>query len=91
MAAGNDLKDRLRSHLLEIVRERDPYLATAGHFYVQHYIRDQLQQWGTVETHSFSHRGLTHTNLVLNLPAQRKFALQPPMIMGAHYDAVPGT
>jgi len=91
MAAGNDLKDRLRSHLLEIVRERDPYLATAGHFYVQHYIRDQLQQWGTVETHTFSHRGLTHTNLVLNLPAQPKFAHQPPMIMGAHYDAVPGT
>lgn len=91
MVERNDLKDRLRSHLLEIVRERDPYLATAGHFYVQHYIRDQLQQWGTVETHTFSHRGLTHTNLVLNLPAQPKFAHQPPMIMGAHYDAVPGT
>jgi Zn-dependent M28 family amino/carboxypeptidase len=89
--AGNHLKDRLRSHLLEIVRERDPYLATAGHFYVQQYIHDQLQQWGTVENHTFSHRGLTHTNLVLNLPAQPKFAHHPPMIMGAHYDAVPGT
>lgn len=91
MMAENDLEDRVRSHLLEIVRERDPYLATAGHFYVQQYIHDQLQQWGTVENHTFSHRGLTHTNLVLNLPAQPQFADRPPMIMGAHYDAVPGT
>ncbi|MBD2022468.1 peptidase M28, partial [Leptolyngbya sp. FACHB-36] len=41
-----ELKDRLRSHLREIVRERDVYLATAGHFYVQQYIRQQLSQWG---------------------------------------------
>ncbi|MEX0267791.1 M20/M25/M40 family metallo-hydrolase [Leptolyngbyaceae cyanobacterium UHCC 1019] len=91
MAERTDLKDRVRSHLLEIVRERDPYLATAGHFYVQQYIHDQLQQWGTVENHTFRDRGLTHTNFVLNLPAQPQFAHQPPIIIGAHYDAVPGT
>jgi Zn-dependent M28 family amino/carboxypeptidase len=86
-----DLKQRLRSHLLEIVRERDPYLATAGHFYVQHYIHKQLQQWGTVTKHTFSHGGLTHTNLVVDLPAQPQFAHQPLLVIGAHYDAVPGT
>jgi hypothetical protein len=37
-----DLKNRLRSHLLEIVRERDPYLSTQGHFYVQTYIQQTL-------------------------------------------------
>ncbi len=28
------LRERLRSHLQEIIRERDVYLATEGHFYV---------------------------------------------------------
>ncbi len=88
-----DLKERLHTHLTQIVRDRDPYLASAGHFYVQQYIRQQLEQWGTVETHEFQVRGKTHQNLVLNLPAQssegkRKSA---PILIGAHYDAVPGT
>ncbi len=88
-----DLKERLHAHLTQIVRDRDPYLASAGHFYVQQYIRQQLEQWGTVETHEFQVRGKTHQNLVLNLPAQssegkRKSA---PILIGAHYDAVPGT
>ena len=83
------LKERLRSHLLHLVRERDPYLATAGHFYVQQYIRDQLGQWGEVETHDFPRQQRTHTNLILNLPG--KHAAAPPILLGAHYDAVPGT
>ncbi len=85
-----ELKERLRSHLLQIVRERDPYLATEGHFYVQHYIHNQLQQWGKVEVHAFTYQQRTHTNLVLNLPA-RNTSTQPPILIGAHYDAVPGT
>ncbi|MBW4573680.1 MAG: M20/M25/M40 family metallo-hydrolase [Aphanothece sp. CMT-3BRIN-NPC111] len=85
-----DLKERLHTHLTQIVRDRDPYLAAAGHFYVQQYIRQQLEQWGTVETHEFQVRGKTHHNLILNLPFLNKGGL-PPILIGAHYDAVPGT
>ncbi|MGF1481880.1 MAG: M28 family peptidase [Cyanophyceae cyanobacterium] len=83
------LEARLHSHLIEIVRERDPYLASAGHFYVQQYVRQQLQQWGTVATHDFEVRGKTHTNLILDLPGSNQKL--PPILIGAHYDAVPGT
>jgi Zn-dependent M28 family amino/carboxypeptidase len=86
-----DLKEALRSHLTHVARERDPYLATQGHFYVQQYIQRQLEQWGTVETHEFKIKARTHTNLILNLPAQPGRGNNPPILIGAHYDAVPGT
>jgi Zn-dependent M28 family amino/carboxypeptidase len=92
-----DLKKRLHSHLIQIVRDRNPYLASEGHFYVQQYIREQLGQWGTVETDDFAVRGRIHHNLILDLPP-----LNPPLgkggkqdnlpiIIGAHYDTVPDT
>lgn len=86
-------KENLREHLLHLVRDRDPYFATQGHFYVQQYIRQELGQWGTVETHEFSHNGKTHQNLILNLPPKDevKKSPLPPILIGAHYDAVPGT
>ncbi|NER23748.1 MAG: M20/M25/M40 family metallo-hydrolase [Symploca sp. SIO1C2] len=95
-----DLKEHLYQHLTQIVRDRDPYLNTGGHFFVQQYIRQQLQQWGTVETHEFRVQRKTYKNLILNLPpqesSQRKIANQrkrksPPILIGAHYDAVPGS
>lgn len=99
-----NLKERLHTHLTQIVRDRDPYLASAGHFYVQQYICQQLEQWGTVETHEFRVRGKTHQNLILNLPAHSpetkgkvlkparwSQGQLPPILIGAHYDAVPGT
>jgi hypothetical protein len=52
-----DLLERLHEHLREIVRDRDPYLASGGHFYVQQYIRQQLAEWGTVESYEFQVRG----------------------------------
>ncbi len=89
-----DLKERLRSHLIELARERDPYFATQGHFYVQQYIRQQLAAWGTVEHHDFAVNGRSHRNWILNLAAakhQNKPQDRPPILIGAHYDAVPGT
>ena len=88
-----DLKERLHTHLGQLVRDRDPYLASAGHFYVQQYIRQQLEQWGTVEIHEFQVRGKIHQNLILNLPplSQEGKRGLPPILIGAHYDAVPGT
>lgn len=92
-----DLKEQLHEHLTHIVRDRDPYLSTSGHFYVKQYIREQFQQWGIVETHEFIIRGQTHQNLILNLPpinsplAKGGQGGSPPILIGAHYDAVPGT
>jgi len=88
-----DLKERLHSHLIQIVRDRNPYLASEGHFYVQQYIREQLGQWGTVEIDDFSVRGRIHHNFILDLPPSEKASKQglSPILIGAHYDTVPGT
>jgi Zn-dependent M28 family amino/carboxypeptidase len=88
-----EVEIRLRSHLQEIARERDPYLATAGHFYVQKYIEQELQQYGSVTRHEFTYtpKGRLHQNLVLNLPAKPGRESQPLIVVGAHYDGVPGT
>ncbi|MDJ0717362.1 MAG: M20/M25/M40 family metallo-hydrolase [Prochloraceae cyanobacterium] len=86
------LKQRLYKHLIEIVRDRDPYMASGGHFFVQQYIREQFQQWGKVETHEFKIGQTTHKNIILNLPPVSETANNKPLILiGAHYDAVPGT
>jgi len=84
------LRHNLQQHLTQIVRERDPYLASGGHFLVREYIRKSLVQWGDVETHEFEHQGKTHQNLILNLNTDSNSNL-PPILIGAHYDAVPGT
>lgn len=89
------LKQRLTLHLQQVARERDPYLATAGHFYVQHYIQQQLDQWGSVERYGFEFRGRRHYNLMLDLPSSAGSTstgstLKAPLLIGAHYDAVPG-
>lgn len=91
--ANLDLKERLHDHLTHIVRDRDPYISSAGHFYVQQYIREQFQQWGTVETHEFTVRGKIHQNLILNLPPahQEGKGRSAPILIGAHYDGVPGS
>ncbi len=88
-----NLKERLENHLREIARERDPYMASAGHFFVQEYIREELSQWGSVEIHTFPVRGKSCENLILNLPNQVSNQKQdlPPILIGAHYDGVPGT
>ncbi|MBD2297483.1 M28 family peptidase [Nostoc sp. FACHB-190] len=86
-----NLQEQLQIHLSEIARERDPFLATAGHFFVQEYIRQQFSQWGSVEIHTFKVNGKSCNNLILNLSAEGKHQNLPPILMGAHYDAVPGT
>ena len=85
-----ELKQRLHNHLTQIVRERDPYLNSGGHFLVREYIRESLIQWGEVETHEFEFNGKTHQNLILNLNSASNSNF-PPILIGAHYDAVPGT
>ncbi len=95
-----NLKERLHSHLIQIVRDRNPYLASAGHFYVQQYIREQFAQWGIVEIDDFAVRGRIHHNLILDLPplsrplakaGKQEKKQERPIVIGAHYDTVPGT
>ena len=50
MSAPIHLQQNLRSRLLEIVRERDPYFATQGHFYVETYLRETLSHdWNSAQ------------------------------------------
>lgn len=84
------VKKNLYHHLTQIARERDPYVASGGHFLVREYIRQQFSQWGMVETHEFKVKEKIHQNLILNLTAATPSNL-PPILIGAHYDAVPGT
>ena len=91
-----ELKERLHSHLIQIVRDRNPYFASEGHFYVQQYIREQLSQWGSVEIDDFAVRGRIHHNLILDLPPLspplgKGGKQEKPIVIGAHYDTVPGT
>jgi aminopeptidase YwaD len=88
---SDDLKQALSQHLQQLCRERDPFLATAGHFYVQQYVRQQWAQWGTVEPHAFEFRGQQHQNWILNLAAKKPALALPPILIGSHFDTVPGS
>lgn len=82
------VKERLVAHLKELIRERDPYIATQGHHYVQHYISTQFDQWGKTHAMRFEDKGREYYNLCLDLPGQQALA---PVVVGAHYDTVPGS
>ena len=84
------LTAKLYNHLHQIARERDPYVASGGHFFVKQYLKEELSQWGEVTTHDFQLKGNYHQNLILNFPANNERNL-PPILIGAHYDGVPGT
>lgn len=84
------VRARLSAHLQHLVGDRDPYLAAGGHRLAEQYIQSTLATWGTVSHHTFDVRGREHRNWILPLSAT---ATRPaaPLIIGAHYDAVPGT
>ena len=88
-----NLTAKLQNHLNQIVRDRNPYLASGGHFYVRQYIFQQLSQWGNVEIDEFEVRSKKYHNLVLNLPSFTNSGKDdlPPILIGAHYDTVPNT
>jgi aminopeptidase YwaD len=88
---NSQLQERLLNDLKQIVRARDPYFASGGHLYVREYIRNCLAQFGEVEIHEFEVRGSTHQNLVLNIKPIDHAGNHNPILIGAHYDAVPGT
>ncbi|MBD2136184.1 M28 family peptidase [Anabaena sp. FACHB-1237] len=87
------LKQRLINHLREVARERHPYLSSGGHFFVQEYIRQQFSQWeicgGQVEIQNFDFGNISGKNIILHLAGE--IPDLPPILIAAHYDAVPGT
>lgn len=87
---NSSLTERLQAHLNQIVRDRHPYFASEGHFYVQQYIRQQFKKWGAPKAYEFQVGGKTHQNLILHLPAVAA-TTHPPVLVGAHYDTFPGS
>lgn len=83
------LQTRLWAHLEQVARDRNPFLASANHFFVQQYIQQEFSRWGEVTGHSFDFQGQPYTNWILNLPGQNP--RRPPLLIGAHYDSVPGS
>ncbi len=83
------LQTRLSQHLQQVVGDRSPYFASANHFFVQQYIQQEFSRWGQFTGHTFEHRGQQHTNWVLNLRGLDSH--RPPILVGAHYDSVPGS
>jgi aminopeptidase YwaD len=88
-AEYSSLRTRLYEHLNHLVRDRSPYFASAGHFYVQHYLQQTFAEWETVESFPFKVNGHTHQNWILNLNGQQPH--RPLVLIGAHYDSVPGS
>ncbi len=86
------VKARLWSHLEQLVGDRDPYLASGKHHLVQQYLQSAFAPLGTVTHHTFVVRARRYRNWILQLPAitvSRRAVT--PLIVGAHYDTVPGT
>lgn len=84
-----ELRSRLLRHLQHLSCDRNPDFAPIGHFSAQQYIQQELAPLGTVTGFNFRYQSRTHTNWVLNLPGQHP--RRPPILIGAHYDTVPGS
>ncbi|WP_035989706.1 M28 family peptidase [Leptolyngbya sp. KIOST-1] len=83
------LRERLKGHLEQVARDRNPFLASAHHFFVQQYLQQELGRWGQVTDHRFDFEGQSFTNWILDLPGEEP--RRPVILVGAHYDSVPGS
>ena len=89
---ANVLRGNLIDHLEQLSHNRDPYLSAGNHRLAQLYIQSTLEQYGAVEQHIFKVRGQTHINYVLKLlPRELAHQNRPPILVGAHYDTIPGS
>jgi len=85
-----DLSSSLSSHVQHLEGERNPFSAPRHHGEVREYLEETLAALGagTMRRHSFTWQGAEGVNLILELPGRDP---QPPIILGAHYDSVPGS
>ncbi|MGB3291489.1 MAG: M28 family peptidase [Phormidesmis sp.] len=89
MQALSAIATQLDAHLRSLSGPRDPYLSSGRHALAQQYIRSELGQWGEVSRQSFPVQGREHCNWQLTLAGRQ--AELSPILVGAHYDTVPGS
>lgn len=79
---------QLKKHLAAIARPRDAFENPEGLAEVQNYIWKEFESYGySCQPHSFELRGQTFQNLIFS----KGLSGPPRFIIGAHFDAVPGT
>lgn len=89
---ARELKHRLSKHLQYLVGARDPYLSSGRYALTRQYISTLFREWGQMIEHPFEIRGQKHVNFVLKVaPHQEDARKWSPILVGAHYDTVPGT
>lgn len=84
---------RLNQHLHTLVGPRDPYLGEGRHKLAQQYIRTEFAQWGTPTSQLLTVPGQAQRNSSQNwqLTIPGKQPQLPAILVGAHYDTVPGS
>lgn len=79
----------ITAHLKALGGPRDPFLASGAHQLAQQYIRTELGQWGAVTSQSFESRGREYCNWQMEVVGKQPDLA--PILIGAHYDTVPGS
>ncbi|MBH0190912.1 MAG: M20/M25/M40 family metallo-hydrolase [Nitrospira sp.] len=87
-------KTRLLAHLRALIGERHPLSSPARLHRTARYLGEQFSKVGlTVVTHEFEALGGIHRNVIgaAHQPSEQDQPVQPPLIVAAHYDTVPGS
>lgn len=80
----------LVTHVQQVIGERNPFSGRSRHIEVRSYLEATLAKLGSgaVRRHRFDWEGVVGLNLILELEGQTP---GPPVLIGAHYDSVPGS
>lgn len=85
----SQITEQLTGHLRSLSGPRDPFLHSSRHLLSQQYIRAQLSRWGEVSSQGFVWRDREYFNWQMTSPGKRLDLA--PILVGAHYDTVPGS
>lgn len=81
--------ENLKEYLSQVSRERNPLTSLDSLHEVERYLKEKFLLWGfEVLEDRFSYAGQTFSNLIVRLDPDSK---NPRVIVGAHFDAVPGS
>lgn len=81
--------DRLAAHLRSLIGPRDPFLGKGKHQFAQQYIAAEMARWGEVSAQRFLSQKQEHCNWQIEIAGKRPRLA--PILVGAHYDTVPGS
>jgi Zn-dependent M28 family amino/carboxypeptidase len=87
-------QSRLMAHLRALVGERHPLSSPLRLQHTEQYLRAQFSKAGlAISTHDFDALGGIYRNVigVARPPSEQSQPAQPPLIVAAHYDTVPGS